>query len=174
MYALIQKDDNKILRVSAEGALLADSKPFQWVDCPEETKVNWLYDGSSFTAPPQAVPSLEEKKAEKRQRINAKRDEKEASGFLYNGVSFDSDQRSANRILCAAIAAQAALVLGQPLNVDWTAADNSVVPLDAAGIVGLAVALAQAGTANFYTAKALKQQVDVAQTPEAVDAVPLP
>jgi hypothetical protein len=126
---------------------------------------------ASITKP---TKTLQEIKDEKRKAINAKRDEKEASGFLYNGVSFDSDQRSANRILCAAIVAQAALASGQTLNVDWTAADNSVVPLDAAGIVGLAVALAQAGTANFYTAKALKQQVDAAATIEEVEGVPLP
>jgi hypothetical protein len=52
MYALIQKSDNKILRVSSEGLTLAESKPFYWVECPDETTTAWSYDGDdTFTEP---------------------------------------------------------------------------------------------------------------------------
>lgn len=173
MYALIQKSDNTILRIAPEApTTLSDAKPFYWVDCPEGCALNWSFDGVTFTAPP--GPTVAELKAQKRAEINARRDAKEAEGFYYNGVLFDSDQRSANRISFAALAAQAALAAGQEFNVDWTAADNSVVPLDAAGVIGLAVALAQYGAINFYTAKALKAQVEAAATPEEVATVPLP
>lgn len=172
MYALIQKSDNQILRVAVEGAVLPDAKPFYWQACPEEVTLMWTFDGTTFTPPP--GPTLEERKLIKRAEINARRDAKEADGFYYQNVKFDSDQRSANRIAFAALAAQAAIASGQPFSVSWTAADNSVVVLDAPGVLGLAVALAEAGAQNFYAAKALKEQADAASSPEELEAVPLP
>ncbi len=121
-----------------------------------------------------APPTFEDLKQAKREAVNARRDELETSGFLFNGVLFDSDQRSANRILFAALAAQSAIATGTPYAVDWAAADNSVVTLDAYGVVGMAVALAQSGAVNFYAAKDLKAEIDAAETQEQLDAIIIP
>jgi len=51
MQALIQKSDNKILRVASEGAELSEVKPFYWTDCPDETTLEWTFDGTQFNAP---------------------------------------------------------------------------------------------------------------------------
>jgi hypothetical protein len=51
MYALIQKSDNKILKVGTEFYSLSEEKPFYWKNCPEECTVNWVFNGSTFTAP---------------------------------------------------------------------------------------------------------------------------
>lgn len=51
MFALIQKSDNTILRVSAIGAELSDQKPFYWAECPENCNLDWTFDGLMFTAP---------------------------------------------------------------------------------------------------------------------------
>lgn len=51
MFALIQKSDNKILRVGPEGPELSTEKPFYWIECPEDCNVSWTYDGESFNAP---------------------------------------------------------------------------------------------------------------------------
>lgn len=52
MYALIQKIDDKILRIAEDGPYLAPEKPFYWIQCPDDCNTNWTYDGSDFTPPP--------------------------------------------------------------------------------------------------------------------------
>lgn len=95
-------------------------------------------------------------RAEVRAAINAERDRREAGGFAYAGRVIDSDPRSAQRISLAVQAAQAALAVGAPFAVDWTCADNSTLTLDAAGVIGMPVALAQHAQALHAAAKALK------------------
>lgn len=56
MYALIEKETNKILRIGSEGSSLSDAKPFYWVECPDGCNAGWSYDGTTFTAPPVPQP----------------------------------------------------------------------------------------------------------------------
>lgn len=135
---------------------LAPEKQMEWVAAP---------------VPPPVPPTLDELKTAKRAEINAKRAELETSGFSYLGKKFDSDQRSADRMQVAAIAAQSALMAGQPFQLDWTAMDNTFVPLDAAGVLGLIGAFASYGLSLHEQAKALKAQVDAATTVAEVEAV---
>ena len=72
MYALIQKTDNQILRVSAEGASLAAEKPFYWVECPDECTNQWIFDGHTFTAPVSEPPTTDQLAAS----IRADRDQR--------------------------------------------------------------------------------------------------
>lgn len=51
MYALIQKSDNKILKVGTEFYSLSEEKPFYWKDCPKECTIDWIFNGSTFKAP---------------------------------------------------------------------------------------------------------------------------
>ena len=124
--------------------------------------------------PPPPEPTLAELKEQRKTGINNERDYRETQGFTYNGKVFDSDQRSTDRIQVAAIAAQAALGGGQPFSVDWTTADNSVMTLDAVGMVSLAAAFAQYAAGLHETAKILKAQVDAAQDKAAVEAIVWP
>lgn len=119
-------------------------------------------------------PTLEEVKAAKRSGINNTRNTLETTGFNYNGKTFDSDQRSADRIQVAALAAQAALMAGQPFSIDWTTADNSTVTLDALGVLGMLQTFAVHGATLHETAKALKAQADAATTIEEVEAISWP
>jgi hypothetical protein len=81
MYALIQKSDNKILRVSAEGVILAESKPFEWVECPDNCNTNWTYENEVFTEPLPKEPTASELKAIKQSEIDAL----EAKQFMTRG-----------------------------------------------------------------------------------------
>ena len=56
MYALIQKSDNKILRVGSEGPELSEEKPFYWIECPDECNTSWTFNGTIFTAPVEPEP----------------------------------------------------------------------------------------------------------------------
>src|SRR5690554_2503623 len=82
-------------------------------------------------------------KESKRNQINRLRDEKEASGFPYLGKVFDSDERSAARIFGAVQAAQADVAAGQEFEIDWTVQDNTTATLDAQGMIGMSVAMAE-------------------------------
>jgi hypothetical protein len=139
--------------------LLNESKGVQWILSP---------------LPAPVPPTLDELKANKRAEINQQRAELETAGFSYLGHVFDSDQRSADRIQVATGSALAALMAGQPYELAWTAADNTDVPLDAAGVVGLNTAFAVYGLTLHETAKALKAQVDAATTAGEVEAIAWP
>lgn len=51
MYALIEKETNKILRTGAEFIPLSEAKSFYWVECPQNAGPSWTYDGSEFSPP---------------------------------------------------------------------------------------------------------------------------
>lgn len=114
---------------------------------------------------------LADVKARKKAEINAKRNQLETAGFSYQGKLFDSDQRSADRIQVAALAAQAAINTGSEFSVTWTVQDNSTVTLDAAGVLGMVAAFAEYGEGVFEQAKVLKAQVDLCETGAEVKAV---
>ncbi|MDC7699585.1 DUF4376 domain-containing protein [Vogesella indigofera] len=103
--------------------------------------------------------------------ITAERDQREEAGFLYRGKLLDSTPRSVQRITAAALAAQAALAAGQPFGIEWTCADNSVLTLDAAGVIGIPVALAQHAAALHAHARQLKTEVEAADSEAELAAI---
>lgn len=104
-------------------------------------------------------------------RINEKRDSIEAGGFPYLGKVLDSDPRSVQRINTAVQAAQAAVAAGVPFGIDWVCADNSVVTLDAAGMIGAPVALATYANQAHTFARTLKDQANAALTIAELEAI---
>lgn len=107
----------------------------------------------------------------KKDAINAERDRREAGGFEYQGVFYDSDERSAKRILVAVSAAMADV---EGFQIAWTAQDNSTHLLDGPAMIGLNAALAMHGNALHETARSLKTQVEAATSKSEVDAVEWP
>lgn len=103
--------------------------------------------------------------------INAERDRREEAGFPYRGKWIDSTPRSVQRITAAALAAQAILASGQSYSVDWTCADNSTLPLDAHGVIGIPVALARHAAALHDHARSLKAAVEAADSEAALAAI---
>lgn len=103
--------------------------------------------------------------------IKAMRDSLETAGFLYMGTVIDSDPRSVQRINTAVQAAQAAITLGVPFSVDWTAQDNSVVSMTAEDVIGMASALALYGNTLHVIARERKATILSATTVEEINAV---
>jgi hypothetical protein len=118
--------------------------------------------------------TIEEIRAVRWAEVKAQRDLLEASGFPYLGKRLDSDARSVQRINTAVQAAQAALAAGVAFPIVWTCADNSLLPLDAAGVVGMPVALATYADQLHQAAKALRAQIEAATTFAEVQAVAWP
>lgn len=121
-------------------------------------------------APP-TPPTLNEVQQSRWAVAKAQRDDLEASGFMYQGHPMDSDPRAVQRINTAVQAAQAALGAGQPFKLDWTCMDGHILPLDAAGMMGMPVALAMRANALHLHAKALKSSIMAAPTVDDVNAI---
>lgn len=119
--------------------------------------------------PPQRT--LEQIKLDKRNQINSKRDNLEQSGFPYQDKIIDSNPVSVQRITVAVQAAQAALGAGQPFAIEWTCQDNSILALDAVGMMGMPVAMAIFAKDLHETARAKKDLIDAAETVGEVEAV---
>lgn len=117
--------------------------------------------------------TLEEARESKRQQINSKRDNLEQGGFPYLDKIIDSNPVSVQRMSVAALTAQMALATGQPYIIRWTTQDNSIIELDAHGVLGMPVALAVYGNELHEIAKTLKEQLDAATTIEEIKAVPV-
>jgi hypothetical protein len=150
--------------------VLAQGKGLRWVlDEPPAYDPETQYPprpvvpvtGAAVEYVVEAIP-LKDKQAEVISAINATRDRKETEGFDYLGKRFQSDERSAARIANAALTASTSIATGQPFSVDWAAADNTTVTLDAGGMLAMQAALTQRAAILHYYGRSLKARVEAA------------
>lgn len=104
-------------------------------------------------------------------RIKLARDAAEGGGFLYNGVKFDSDPTSVQRISGAVTLAMLAQTMGTPYSQDWIVADNSTMALDAQGMISVGIALGMHVKAVFDRSKAVRAEIAAATTAAQLDAI---
>lgn len=116
-----------------------------------------------------ASESLAAKRLKRVSEINVERDRREQSTFPYMSKQVQCDPISVQRISVAAATAQMALAASVPYSVDWSCADNSILSLDALGVLGMMQALGAHGIAIHYYARTLKDQVAVSSDPESID-----
>lgn len=107
---------------------------------------------------------IDQLKEAKRQEINEARTNAELEGFTFNGKPFDSDRDSISRIGNAATAAQSALLMKQPFQVDWVTKDNESMQLDAQGILMMHGALVQHVDQANAKAQSIKKKINSATT----------
>lgn len=110
---------------------------------------------------------LDEMRAAQVKEINAARDAAIAGGFEFNGVRYDSDPKSVQRISGAVTLG----MLNPEFETDWITFDNSVVTLDAAGLAGLGVAAGTHEAAQIFKARGLKNAVLAATTAEEIQSI---
>ena len=119
------------------------------------------------------VKSAEARQQELRNQLHeqrrARRSKAETSGFLYNGILFDSDRDSIMRINNAATSALFAIATGTPWSVVWKSAGTEEVTLDANGMLALQAALTAHGQSCHTNSNSLKESIDTAQDPTSVD-----
>lgn len=116
-------------------------------------------------------PSVEEVRIAKRREIVKDRNATITGGFSYMGKQIDSDRDSVISITGAAVAALAAKDTGQSYSVDWTCADDSVLTLNADGVLGMAVALAMFADVQHNKARLLKAAIKSASDEDTVKKV---
>lgn len=112
---------------------------------------------------------LAARRAKVRESINAERNRREQAGFPFAGKWIDSDAVSVQRITVATNTAQMALQAGVPYEFQWACADNSLIALDAMGVLGMMQALGTYGLALHMHARTLKFFVDTSDDPESID-----
>ena len=147
-------------------------------DTDEDAKVfNENYDdlveitiekAQEITNPPL---SLDESKALKKDAINEARTNAELAGFWFNDKEFDSDRDSISRIGNAATAAQSALLMKKEFAVNWITKDNSIIQLDANGVLMMHNALVQHVDVANAKSQLLKKRVDAANNINEVEAI---
>ncbi|MBO6814555.1 MAG: DUF4376 domain-containing protein [Rhizobiaceae bacterium] len=99
-------------------------------------------------------------------QINAERDRRIATGFVFNGVLFDFDPHSKQRVTGAATLAGFAAAAGSisgdlrwanPNNdFEWISADNSLISMDAQTCFAFGKAAADHESRHIFAANALK------------------
>lgn len=142
------------------------------IEAPEPPSSLHTWDGSGWVLDVAAAASyLQDRRTTRLAAINTERDRREEAGFPYRGQILDSTPRSVQRITAAALAAQAALAAGQSFSLEWTCADNSTLTLDAGGVSGMPVALAQHAAALHAHARSLKAAVDAANSEAALATI---
>lgn len=117
---------------------------------------------------PLPLPDIQ---AKSRAQIIAARNAEITGGFTYQGKPIDSDRDSVMSITGAGVAALAAKLAGLPYSVTWTCADDSTLVLDADGVLGMVVMLAQFADAQHAKARTLKDAIKNAKTPSDVNKV---
>lgn len=99
--------------------------------------------------------------------VKALRNQKEAAGFKFNGVIYDSDSISQQRIQGAAQLAQ----LDSTMSIDWTTQDNSVVTLTASEVLALGVTMGQHINALHAASRVTRSEIYAAQTKRQIDQI---
>lgn len=120
------------------------------------------------------APTLDDLKAAAWDRVKARREAEDRRPLEYLGKLLDFDDTGREKLLWALKAAD---VAGAAFAVDWTCADNTILPLTAETIAGIPVAAAMRSDANHQKARQLRDAIDAASTPEDLALVswdPLP
>lgn len=108
---------------------------------------------------------FEELKQAKLKEIDRARNEALNSGFEYNGMMFDSDDKSIQRINAIATLS----LLDPTFETDYITQDNTIVHLNAEDIANLGAAAAQHEAYHVFKARQLKDDVLLALSAEAWD-----
>lgn len=141
----------------------------------EGYKIKWngeAWEYEEIPVPPEPEPpTLDDVKAQKINELKAVRDAKEMEPVLYAARKFDFDSKSYERITAAIYALD---LQGETSTISWTLADNSSTPVTANDLRGVIAAAAVRSDALHTAYRALKAQVQAAETVDDVNNITWP
>ena len=141
----------------------------------EGYKIKWngeAWEYEEILVPPEPEPpTLEEVKEQKINELKAVRDAKEMEPVLYAEHKFDFDSKSYERITAAIYALD---MQGATSTINWTLADNGSTPVTANDLRGVIAAAAVRSDALHTAYRALKAQVQAAETVDNVNNIMWP
>ena len=113
---------------------------------------------------------LEVIKQRKITELKYQRDKAEVEPIIYQGYSFDYDDKARDRISAAIVALE---VLGASATLTWTTADNKDVKVTASDLRGIIAQVALRGDKLHTAYRKAKEKVEAASTKEEVEAITL-
>lgn len=116
------------------------------------------------------LPTLQEIKTAKIAALKAQRDVAEVEPIIYQGYSFDYDEKARERINAAIIALE---VTGTSATLTWTTADNQDVKVTADDLRCVIAAVAQRSNALHVAYRVAKGKVEQATSVAEVEAITL-
>lgn len=145
----------------------------QFVECPDEVEVGWLWDGGVFSAP--ALDPLIERQAAAWERIKAERDRRKFAGVKVGTDWFHCDtdsrgqwERMVNRVNTQGLVDSAGYTIGgQP--VPWKTMTGSFVILTAGKIRAVVDAVELQEAMIFGRAEMHRLAMEASSTPESYD-----
>lgn len=113
---------------------------------------------------------LEVIKQRKITELKYQRDKAEVEPIIYQGYSFDYDDKARDRISAAIVALE---VLGASVTLIWTTADNKDVKVPASDLRGVIAQVALRSDKLHTAYRKAKEKVEVATTKEDIEAIEL-
>lgn len=113
---------------------------------------------------------LEVIKQRKITELKYQRDKAEVEPIIYQGYSFDYDDKARDRISAAIVALE---VLGASVTLTWTTADNKDVKVTASDLRGIIAQVALRSDKLHIAYRKAKEKVKIATTKEEVEAINL-
>lgn len=113
---------------------------------------------------------LEVIKQRKITELKYQRDKAEVEPIIYQGYSFDYDDKARDRISAAIVALE---VLGASVTLIWTTADNKDVKVTASDLRGIIAQVALRSDKLHTAYRKAKEKVEAATTKEEVEAINL-
>ena len=123
--------------------------------------------GVEVTHEEEPIEYLKERKIE---TLKMQRDEAEVEPIIYQGYSFDYDDKARERINAAIIALE---VAGTSAVLTWTTADNQDVKVTASDLRGIIAQVALRSDKLHTAYRKAKEKVEAAITKEEVEAITL-
>ena len=123
--------------------------------------------GVEVTHEEEPIEYLKERKIE---TLKMQRDEAEVEPIIYQGYSFDYDDKARERINAAIIAFE---VAGTSAVLTWTTADNQDVKVTASDLRGIIAQVALRSDKLHTAYRKAKEKVEAASTKEEVEAISL-
>ena len=113
---------------------------------------------------------IEYYKARKIETLKMQRDKEEVEPIIYQGYSFDYDDKARDRINAAIIALE---VAGASASLTWTTADNQDVKVTASDLRGIIAQVALRSDKLHTAYRKAKERVVAATTKEELDTIEL-
>lgn len=113
---------------------------------------------------------IEYYKARKIETLKMQRDKEEVEPIIYQGYSFDYDDKARDRINAAIIALE---VAGASASLTWTTADNQDVKVTASDLRGIIAQVALRSDKLHTAYRKAKERVGAATTKEELDTIEL-
>ena len=168
----VEYGEEQIAEYVANGYVIVNQADFNKLIGNADGEYLIADDGSVYPKPaPTDAELLAVAKTAKIAELKAARDAKELEPVLYAGHSFDFDSKSYERITAAIYALD---LQGAPSTINWTLADSSSVPVTANNLRGVIAAAAARSDALHTTYRALKAQVQAAETVDDVNNITWP